>query len=191
MDNKLAADEDTQLELRARLSVAGLLPGCVKAMKGSGPIHTWTRVVSLKGSLALARNGMKKALLGDEEEEEEQASPKKTPSKKKARASDVAATTETPAQPAKTVNVENGAATTSSSVGEKVAEVQKLVEAATANGSTETGTAAAAEPEQAPSSEADQAPLPPGWITRQSRNLGGWYFVHTETKKTQWERPTA
>lgn len=176
-DKKLAADEDTQVEVRARLSLAGLLPGCVKAMKGNGPLHTWTRGASLKASLALARQEIWNLINGvvDEEEEEE-----KTPKKaKKAKKEASVTPMETPVQPEK-VDDATGVVDSEPSVV-KVPETQKVVEQFKQNEASATAEA----------SETDEPPLAPGWVPRQSRSHGGYYYVHVETKKTQWERPIA
>ncbi|CDW93790.1 hypothetical protein [Sporisorium scitamineum] len=157
-DRKLAADEDSQVELRARLSVAGLLSGCVKAMRGSS-VPAWTRTASFRGALAVARESLRKVFFGEPDDADEEdavsASPGKPPAKKMKTAAAVAAETETPSK---------------------------------------TGPAAAADGKVADSvngaATEDEPPLPPGWIPRRSRNLGSIFYVHVETKKTQWDRPT-
>ena len=184
-DKKLAADEDTQVELRARLSVAGLLSGCVKSMRIQ--VHAWTRTACFRASLALARGKVHDLVTGEMEESDDEsvaASPAKTPAKKaKTAAAAAAAAEETPSKSSATV-VDSSAGSgvapeTQRSETTQATPAQKVVE----------GVAAAAEIEMPPSSE-DEPPLAPGWVPRKSRNLGSWYYVHTETKKTQWERPT-
>lgn len=40
------------------------------------------------------------------------------------------------------------------------------------------------------STESDEPPLPPGWVTRVSRQ-GELYYFHEATTESQWDRPTA
>lgn len=177
-DKKLAADEDSQIELRARLSVAGLLSGCVKAMRVT--VHAWTRTAAFKGGLALARDRLQKVLIGEWEQEEVVVLEKqKTPAKKKVKTS--ATVDETPVKPSEQQQQGSGGVEGTQSTTVEQATQSQPVEVEVEKGG--------AEVEMPPSSE-DEPPLAPGWVPRKSRNLGSWYYVHTETKKTQWERPT-
>ncbi|KAJ1018833.1 hypothetical protein NDA16_004638 [Ustilago loliicola] len=179
-DKKVAADEDTQIELRARLSAAGLLSGCVKAMRVT--LHTWTRTAAFKGGLALARVRLQKVITGEYEGEEEEVVEKpKTPAKKKAKTA-AAAAVEIPSKASEQASQSTEATQTQPSQAVAEAEVASLPRQVGGGG-------AAADVEMPPSSE-DEPPLAPGWVPRKSRKLGSWYYVHTETKKTQWERPT-
>ncbi|EST04927.1 WW domain protein [Kalmanozyma brasiliensis GHG001] len=191
-DKRLAADEDTQIDLRARLSVAGLLSGCVKAMRGSS-VHTWTRTASFRGALVIARTKLGKVILGEfdasDVEDSVSVSPSKTPSKKgkaaaAAAAELAAAATETPVQAdtaAAGAEATNGAATQSQQTPVTTVETSPQDVAAATGGVAG----------DAPPSSEDEPPLLPGWVPRQSKTMGGWYFVHTQTKQTQWERPAA
>ncbi|KAJ1600082.1 hypothetical protein NDA14_000612 [Ustilago hordei] len=178
-DKKLAADEDTQVELRARLSVAGLLSGCVKAMRVT--VHAWTRTAAFKGALAMARDRLSRALMGDFDEEGEAVVEDKlrTPAKKKAKTAAI----ETPVKPSEQAAV---GATSQAAQSTQPTQTEEVASQPTQVGG---GGGAGADVEMSPSSE-DEPPLAPGWVPRKSRNLGSWYYVHTETKKTQWERPT-
>ncbi|SPO26538.1 uncharacterized protein UTRI_04127 [Ustilago trichophora] len=186
-DKKLAADEDTQIDLRARLSVAGLLSGCVKAMRGT--VHAWTRTASFKGALAMARSKVHNLITGefpDSDAEEATASPSKTPAKKD-KTSAAGADAE---MPSKTVTGEQSNGATQPQPQMTTTQATQTTQATAADKIAESLTTAATDAEMPPSSE-DEPPLPPGWMPRKSRNLGSWYYVHTVTKKTQWERPTA
>ncbi|GAC99228.1 hypothetical protein PHSY_006828 [Pseudozyma hubeiensis SY62] len=178
-DRKSAADEDTQVELRARLSVAGLLSGCVKAMRGN--VLAWTRTASFKAALALAKKKMSMIITGefDDSDMEEMldASPSKTAGGKKGKGS--AAAGETPAKASNGVEVSNGATAAT-----------ELAGSAASGTNAQPGTLAAAADAETGETSQDEPPLAPGWVPRKSRNLGSYYYVHTETKKTQWERPT-
>ncbi|SJX63576.1 uncharacterized protein SRS1_14330 [Sporisorium reilianum f. sp. reilianum] len=192
IDKKLAADEDSQVELRARLSVAGLLSGCVKAMRGSS-VPAWTRTASFKGALAVARENLKKVLLGELGDSDMEEAVTASPAKKSKK---TAAATETPSKGAaadgKAVNsVEsvNGAATGTAVQQDSAAPAAAAPAPATASAPAAAAAEGAVDPDLAPATE-DEPPLPPGWVPRKSRNLGSYYYVHTETKKTQWERPT-
>lgn len=211
-NKKLAADEDTQVGLRARLSVAGLLSGCVKAMKVSS-VHTWTRTASFKGALALARKRLDSILSSEsghlDTEETVAASLVKSPTEDSSTSASAAAAaaaavsmsaetvvapprndTEAPnvaalhMQPAPAPAPAPASAPAPAPV---TTSAQQEVSAATTAATT--SIEATADVQVSPVSE-DTRPLLPGWQARKSRNLGMYYYVHTATKKTQWERPT-
>ncbi|KAI3494658.1 hypothetical protein L1887_40474 [Cichorium endivia] len=179
-DRKEAADEDTQVELRARLSLAGLLSGCVKAMRGS--VLTYSRTISLKGALTFAREDVSKVLSGkadvsdDEADASRTSSPVKTPAKKARKSVDAAA-----------------AAVVAGALAVAGADTDAGTQAATRASPSQATLAAQVAESMAAASQAepDEPPLPPDWEARQSRNLGSTYYVHKPTRKTQWERPTA
>lgn len=180
LDKKLAADEDTQIDLRARLSVAGLLSGCVKAMRCS--VHAWTRTASFKGALAFARKQVRKAISdAPDSDDEADQSQEKTPAKKKAKKA--LSPLETPVQSGKMAGAVDTAAVQAAEVERLAQEAQKL--------ETQPSQVVTAAEEGVGGGAGEEGPLPEGWETRQSRNLGSFYYVHTATKKTQWERPTA
>lgn len=188
-DRKLAADEDSKVDVRMRLSVAGLLSGCVKAMRGG--VQTWTRTTSFRGALALARARLNSLFTGEFDEAEnetESASPTKSRAKKartSGLAADAAATVTVQAGQIAPPNASGGVPSEASPAQQQVSQAPQLTLAE----QVASKLTAAADAETVASSE-DEPPLPPGWVLRKSRNLGSWYYVHTETKKTQWERPT-
>jgi hypothetical protein len=179
-DRKEAADEDTQNELRARLSLAGLLSGCVKAMRGS--VQTYNRTLSLKGALTLARENVQKSLSGEPDDSDDEANASRTSSPAK-----------TPAKKARK-SIEAAAAAVATVAPAGVGAVNDAGTEATTQAASSQATLAAQPVESmgaASQAESDEPPLPPDWEARQSRNLGSTYYVHKPTRKTQWDRPTA
>ncbi|EPQ26985.1 uncharacterized protein PFL1_05621 [Pseudozyma flocculosa PF-1] len=193
-DAKKAADEDTQDELRARLSVAGLLGGCVKPMAARSEVIS--RSTALKAAFEIARGDIIRLItqpdeLSEDELEDELAGGDDT-------AADIsvlpASTTATTSNAAGTATA-TATATVGAGTGAGGEEAPGQDSTASSGGATkrsaegEVGEATAKKARGSDEAEGE-APLPEGWITRASRSTGQVYYVYMPTKATQWERPT-
>ncbi|KAN0059878.1 hypothetical protein ACQY0O_008452 [Thecaphora frezii] len=197
-DTKTAGEEDTQDELRARLSVAGLLSGCVKPMRTR--TETVSRSSALKAAFEMARGDIARLITeadGLSEDELDEAS------QPIARLGEGEAVEEGQAADI-TMSAERIAQTVARHGGNGAEAQEHGPSGAPDQDAASTGKRAADESQAAtqdtakkhktdttnePTPSEEQA-LPEGWVTRKSRSSGATYYVYLPTKVTQWERPT-
>ncbi|PWZ00308.1 hypothetical protein BCV70DRAFT_237467 [Testicularia cyperi] len=205
-DRKLIGDEDTQIELRARLSVAGLLSGCVKSMRCVK--QAISRSATFKASLALARRQLIPVVMGELEEDEDHdggikeedgdesvGGERAEGDTSQAHAGDASTTSLEPSNEAgldvstrKEPTLTRTETVRRSPSADAIAQAEKDAQESEAAATVPSKPVLQLSPDLV--SEDNEGPLPPGWGAKKSRTHGSYFYVELATRKTQWNRPT-